>query len=128
MVDPPVPTPPSKCQASSGLKIATKQIIGFLLHLPCDFLPFLCKILDSPKYPQRHLFFLQKFHSEACPEILNASLGPHSDFCFSLSFFSSLSMWMSPAIAQGKEDFVTGLLHSREEFLTHRKPSLPITQ
>lgn len=67
MVAPPVPTPPSKCQASLGLKIATKEMTGFGLHLPCDFLSFPCKISDSPKYPHRLLFLLQKFHSEACP-------------------------------------------------------------
>lgn len=37
-------------------------------------------------------------------------------------------MWMPPATAQGKGDFVKDLPHSREQFLTGYKPSLPITQ
>ena len=129
MLAPPIPTPPSKRQALLGLEmVATKQMTGFRLHLTCDFLPFLGQILDSPTYPQRHLFFSRNFILKPALQILNASLGPHSDFCFSLTFFASVSMWMLPAIAQGKGDFVRSLLHSREEFLTDDKPNLPITQ
>lgn len=129
MVASPVPTSPSKWQASLGLKIATKQMTDFGLYLPWDFLPFLCKTLDSPKYLHRYPFLSRNFILK--PAHANSECFPFrllSDFYFSLSFFSWVWTWMSSAIAQGKEDFVRGLLPSREEFLTDGKPSLPMTQ
>lgn len=98
MAAPPVPTRPSKCQASLGLRIDTKQITGFGLHLPCDFLPFLFKILDS----HRHHFFSRNFILKPAQQTLNASLGPLSDSYISLSFFSSVSTWMSFAMLKAK--------------------------
>lgn len=95
----------------------------------CGFLPFLCKILHPPRYPHRHLFSSPKISFWSLPSrFWMLPLGPLSDLYFSLSFFSSVPTWMSFAITQGKEGFVRGLLHSREEFLSDYKPSLPITQ
>lgn len=106
-----------------------KQTTSFGLHLPWDFPPFLCNNLDAPKYPHRHPGVSPEIPSVVCPANSEyASLGPLSDQYFSLSFFSSILMWMPPAIAQGKGDIVKDLLHSREQFLTDCKPSLPITQ
>lgn len=53
MVVSPVPTPPSKCQASLRLETAKKTNDKLWHHLPWDFLPFFGKNLDSPKYPHQ---------------------------------------------------------------------------
>lgn len=56
MIVSPVPIPPPKCQAPLRLEIAKKNY-KLWLHLPWDFLPFLCKNLESPNYPHQHPVF-----------------------------------------------------------------------